>query len=197
MSDLDIVERKLRPEWRCAYEMIKGGHELEAVAESILKALARTLRERGGAPRLEEFSQAIDRHDRGLLDQRSLATFAAESEHQQATANGKVLARSVMDHFVCGPDGFLRGAPAIRLARGFLVRLVERCLFSQQRDYLVGKRFNSRAEAVQTETKLLGLMDFGLTRISSQLVEDSSARNLRAPRGAKRKSTEELLNQPL
>jgi hypothetical protein len=198
MPDLDIVERKLPPEWRRAYKLIKGSHELEAVAEEILKALARTLRDRGGAPGLEESAQALYRHDRGFLDDRSLVAFAAKLEQEQETANGKVLALSVMDQNVSGPDGFLRGAPNMRLAKRFLVRLVERCLFAQQRDYLVGKRFTSRAQAVETETRLLGLMESGLSKIASQLAEDSSAKNLRAPRSAQRKkSTRELLDQPL
>jgi len=197
MPDLDKVERKLLPEWRPAYKLIKGGHELEAVAQTALQCLVRTLRKRGGIPSLDESAQILDRHDRGLLDDRRLAAFAEKLAQQQESATGKVLARAVMDLVVSGPGGFLRGDPDIRLAKGFLVRLVERCLFSQQRDYLVGKRFSSRAEAVQTETELLGLMESGLTKIASRLAKDSSAANLRAPRSAKRNSTEELLNQPL
>lgn len=49
MPDLDIIERRLKGSWRAPYRLIKGGHPPEAVADSLIKAAAATLRGDGGS----------------------------------------------------------------------------------------------------------------------------------------------------
>lgn len=199
MPDLDRVERTLPPAWRAPYKLVKGGHPIEEVARAVMKVLARTLREKGGAPELDVLARILQRRDAGQLDDRSLSAAAERLELAMATRNGKLMAAALLHPDVSGPMSFLLGPADERLAQGFLERMVETVLLSKQRNYLIGKRFTDRQEAISLETELMALLRPHLARLARALVNDPSAKRLRAPSYPRpgRKSTQELLEQPL
>lgn len=199
MPDLDRVERTLPPAWRPAYKLVKGGQPIEEVARAVVKVAARTLREKGGAPELDVLAKVLQQRDAGRLDDRSLAAAANRLEQKMLTRNGKLMAAALLRPDVSGPTSFILGPPDERLAQGLLERMVENVLLSQQRDYLIGKRFASRQEAIAFETELMALLRPPFAKLGRRLVKDSSAKRLRAPSFAsvRRKSTKELLDQPL
>lgn len=199
MPDLDRVERTLPPAWRPAYKLVKGAQPIEEVARAVVKVVARTLREKGGAPELGVLAAVLQRRDAGLLDDRSLAAAASRLEQRMMTRNGKLMAAALLRPEVSGPTSFILGPPDERLAQGLLERMIENVLLSQQRDYLIGKRFASRQEEMAFESQLMAVLRPRLAELAKKLVKDPSANRLRAPSfpGAKRKGTKELLDQPL
>lgn len=201
MPDLDKVERNLPPAWRPAYKLVKGGQPIEEVARAVLKVVTRTLREKGGAPELRELAEILHRRDAGLLDDRSLAAVVDRLKQRMKTRNGRLVVAALLRPDVSGPASILLGPPDERLAQGLLVRMVENVLLSRQRNYLIGtgKRFASLQEAIKFESELMAVVRPRLGELARRLVKDPSANRLRAPSfpGAKRKSTKELLDQPL
>lgn len=199
MPDLDKVERRMPPSWRPAYKLTKGRQPVEEVAKAVLSCLTRWFRESGGLPAFQTFAGIVQRRDAGLLDERSLAAVASRLDHQMESRNGKLLAAALLSPAVSGLSSILRGPPHERLAQEGLVRIINNVLFSQQRDYLVGKRFASRRAALEFETQLMDLLRPQLGELARSLVKDPSAERLRAPSLplAKRRSTRDLLDQPL
>lgn len=198
MPDLDKVERKLPPAWRAPYRLVKGNHPLEVVARAVLKVLSETLRREGGIPWLPDLAMVVQERDAGLLDDRSLSAVARELEQQMTTRIGHLALSALLRPEVSGSAGVLLGRPDQRLAEGLLCRMVESILFSQQRDYLIGKRFRSRADAIAFETQLLAMLRPHFSNLARRLVGNPSADRLRAPSfPVARKSTAELLDQPL
>lgn len=197
MPDLDKVERNLRPEWQRAYRMIKGRHPIEEVVRVVLSCLAESVRRRGGAPRLLEVAELVDRYDRGLLDDRSFVTTLDRLERKMMSTSERTVARAALCPSVSGPASFLLGRPDERVSREYLTRLVEHDLFYPQRVYLLGRRFSTREEEVRFETDLLSRLRPGIDQLVQQLVRDPAGSHLRAPRGPRRRTTDELLNQPL
>lgn len=198
MPDLDRVERKLPKAWRAPYELIRGGQPDEAVARAVLCALTKFLREEGGAPRLPELAEILRERDAGLIDTRSLSRMAFRLEHEMTTRPGKLVAAALMRPEVSGSQSCLLGPPDRRIALSFLKRTIESILFSQQRDYLIGRRFGSRQEALHYESRLLSLLEPQLEKLAKRLAKRPSGRKLRAPSIPRlRKSTRELLDQPV
>lgn len=197
MPDLDRVERVLHPAWRVPYNLIKGGQPAEEIYRAILKALARLIREEGGLEGLANFVRAMQRHEAGQLDRRGFYEVVALLDHQMQTIDGKLLARAAHRPRIAG--AILQGPPAERLVRQFLMLKIEHGLFSQQRDYLVGKCFASRREALRFETETLGGLRRELGDLARSLSSGIDAKRVKAPRlrGIKKKSTRELLDERL
>lgn len=200
MPDLDEVERKLKPPWRSAYDLSKGGHDPEEVASQVVKVLAQLMREEGGIPELVDCARLVHEHEAGLIDDRSLDAAVWRLEHRAIQDNGKLLARAILRPSVSGAVGLLQGLPDERLAEQFLLGKMERELFTVQRGYLTHERerFSSLQEAIEFETKVRELARPGLRELARRLVRDPKAERLRAPRSRrKRKSTREILDEPL
>lgn len=199
MPDLDRVERNLPPAWRAPYKLVKGHHPLEEVARAVLKVLSGTLRREGGVPRLGELAKVVQQRDAGLLDDRRLSSVAFMLEQRMVTRTERLAVVALLRPEVSGPASVLLGPPDVRLAEGLLVRMVENTLFSQQRDYLIGRRFTSRQEAIAFETNLMSILRPHLANLARRLVRKPSADGLRAPSFSRspRKSTAALLDQPL
>lgn len=198
MPDLDRVERNLPPAWRAPYRLIKGNHPLEEAARAVLKVLSETFRREGGVPWLAELAMVVQERDAGLLDDRSLSAVALKLEQEMTTKTGRLALSALLRPEVSGPASVLLGRPDQRLAEGLLVRMVESNLFSRQRDYLIGKRFRSRADAISFETRLLAMLRPHLASLARRLIGNPSADRLRAPSfPVPQKSTAELIDQPL
>jgi len=200
MPDLDRIERNLHPAWRPAYKLVKGGQPLEEIARALLQGLARLLREEGGVPALSEFVHALQEHDVGRLDDRSFDAVVTNIERRmEESRSAKLLARAALRPAVSSFQAVLQGPPAERLLQTFLKLKIESELFARQRDYLIGKRFSSRAEEVAFETKLLGSIQPELEVLANRLCSDLRAERLKAPsrRRKRKKTTEELIDEPL
>lgn len=199
MPDLDRIERRLLPEWWPAYKLTKGAQPIEEVAAAIIRGLAALVRKSGGVPELPELARAIEHHDAGTLDDRSLAVLVRRLEQRTDSLMGKLLARAVLRPGVTGPASFLRGPPDERAALECLERTLEYGLFSKQRTYLVGKRFATLQEAIEFETRVRRILRGPLSQLARQLARNPSATLVRAPRvrRTRRKSTVELLDEPL
>jgi hypothetical protein len=199
MPDLDKVERKLLPAWRAPYGLVKGNHPLEEVAKSVLKVLSETLRREGGLPCLPELAMIVQQRDAGRLDDRSLSAIAFKLEQRMRTRTERLALAALQRPEVSGPASMLLGRPDQRLAEGLLVRMVENILFSQQRDYLVGKRFASREDAISFENDLLSMLRPHIGHLARRLVRNPQAHRLRAPSFPipHKKTTADLLDQPL
>lgn len=199
MPDLDKVERKLPPAWRAPYKLVKGHHPLEEVAKAVLKVLSETLRREGGVPRLGELAKVVQQRDAGLLDDRRLSSVAFMLEQRMGTRTERLAVAALLRPEVSGPSSVLLGPPDERLAQGLLVRMVENILFSQQRDYLIGKRFTSRQEAIAFESDLITILRPYLAELARRVARRPSAKRLRTPSFLRpqKKSTAELLDQPL
>jgi len=199
MPDLDRVERCLLPSWRPSYRLLKGGHPPEEVGRAALKALAEALRNHGGAPGLYEFAGAIADSDRGVLDPRSFAAMVQTIQQHFQGRHGRLMADSALGAVASGRLAFLEGPAHERIAKRFCEDLLSHSLFARARSFLVGKRFRSLSEAVQFEAQVRAAIDTELSSLAKRLTKNPAALGLRAPnyRGVRRKSTSELLNEPL
>ena len=78
------------------------------------------------------------------------------------------------------------------------IELVDHHFFGRARAYLVGERFSTFHEAKAWEQAVKKAMTIGIQKLANRLWQNPSAARLRAPkRTVARRSTRDLLNDPL
>lgn len=201
VPDLDRIERSLLRGWRPAWNLVKGGHSDDLVANALGKALACALREHQGAPQLLRMADALRGYESGALSRGSLqrvaSRFEAEMRHGR---HAKVAARSLLacaGRFDAGRA--LGGAEDQALAEEFCWRLAEHSFFGRVRGELVARHFESAAEERDWEQRIRRQMGPHVEKLAKALARDPSGRGIRAPSRGRtiRRTTVELLDEPL
>lgn len=211
MPDKDLFQRTFARGWRKVYRLARdGAGDDSEVSAACVAAAAKSLRETKGCPGFNEIAQIITNSNH---ERKSQPLFAAggvinlsgpveqvrqvEECHQQnrmtkiaARAARSLLARETL----IGNDADLKQSFAEKICND----LVDHHFFGRARNYLTEHRFGNFTEERKWETGVKEKLKGSLTKLASNLVKNPSSQNIRAPgRKGFRKSTQELLNQPL
>ena len=202
MPDLDIIERSAKRGWHGATRMYAGGAASAVeMRRPILKALAKSLRDSGGLPGLVDLSTIVQQVCTG-----DLSTLAAIREVRSVKRecgghlHTRVAAEAVATLIVeVHQESTTIIEPTTTVAERFLWGLVDHHLFGRARPYLVGQRFADYEAALQEENACKSSLAPYVRELAGRLVRDPTAKDLRAPsvRGSHRRSTAELLNEPI
>jgi hypothetical protein len=200
MPDLDLVARGLAKHWRVPYNLLKGGQSVQAISESLVKALAAELRESGGLLGYEDLLLASKQAQAKGSKARSLAEASrsielAFGQHPAA----KILARAAQKNLALIEAGRALPGP-FSLAEEHVRTVLRHQFFSRVTPRVIGreKRFSEVSEARAFETKIWAAVEHQLRKIAQSLVSDPTASTLRAPSYPRhRLTTAELIDMPL
>ena len=215
MAEGDRFERAFGAGWRGAYRRarIEGASPAE-VADKLITALARTLRERDGVPGFGEVEDAVERavwrlslHSRGAEEE---APILIESFNQldlivrdkDGHRHAKVAADVAKSLLV--QQGGLAGGDAIwpittKLAEATCTALVEHYFFATARQNLVAEGgIGDHEDARRWQQSVEEVMQPAIRQIAERLRKDPHAEALRAPnRTVKPQLTSDLLKEGL
>jgi hypothetical protein len=82
VPDLDQIQRSLNPGWRRPWNLLKGGHSLDLVAESLVDAVGNSIRRNAGEPAFESMVNAVAKHEARVIDSRTLQGMTRRMEQQ-------------------------------------------------------------------------------------------------------------------
>ena len=202
MPDLDIIERAAKRGWGGATRMYAGGlASADEMRGPILKALAKSLRDAGGLPGLNDLSMIVGRVCNGDLSARAAFTEMRTVEREYGGhLHTKVAAEAVCTLIVeLSQDSTMFIEPATAVAERFLTRLVDHHLFGRARPFLVGQRFADYGDALQEENACRSALAPHVRKLAAGLVRDPTGKSLRAPsvQRSHHRPTAELLNEPI
>jgi hypothetical protein len=215
MPDKDRFEKSIPSAWRKVFRLSKGGVASEAeLGDACSTALAHSLRQVGGCPGLQDMGHVLQDFVRGREDLLLLSpvggstlTEGFEALRQIERAQGghratKVaarVARSILVQ-VCRQNSLHVSEAQLgqMLSEQTCIELIDHHFFGRARAYLVGERFPTFREARAWEQAVKKTMNIGIQKLAARLWQDPSAARLRAPkRTVVRRSTRDLLNDPL
>jgi hypothetical protein len=203
MPDLDIVGRSLNKPWRSPYRLLKGGHPPDAVGDSMVKALAATLRETNGMSAFEPVVAAFLEADSGKVAGTSLGEMGEMSRAierafgQQREA--KLMVRAAQRTMIRVEAGMVLPGP-LSMVREYLRTLVNHHFFDKISGRLVGnrRRFPSVQHARAFEAAIWASIEPQLSNLATRLIRGTPTTELRAPKSLLHpRSTAELLDRPV
>jgi len=198
MPDRDVIERGLTRAWREPYRLLKGGHEAEIVAESLVRAIAADLRGCGGLPAFERVLEAYMKASPPRGKVRSLAEMSRTIEHEFGKSREtQLLTRAAQRSAAKAEAGRLLPG-AVPLAKEFLRSFLRHNFFSRVMGRLIGKRFTDIQAARAVEARVWQCLEPQLSRLARSIAANPEAGDWRAPRAERaHRSTADLLDAPL
>jgi hypothetical protein len=215
MPDQDRFEKSFVSTWRKVLRLSKGGIASEAeLGDACSTALAQSLHQSGGCPGLHEMANVL----RGFIrNQEDLPLLSATG------CSTRIKAFEALRQIEREQGGHRTTKVAARVARSILVQvskqnaphvseaqlgqmlseetcfgLVDHHFFGRARAHLVGERFSTFHEARVWEQAVKKTMSIGIQKLAASLWQEPSAARLWAPkRSVARRSTRDLLNDPL
>jgi hypothetical protein len=215
MPDEDRFQRSIPSAWRKVFRLSKGGIASEAeLGDACSTALAHSLRQGGGCPGLQEIGNVLQDFARGwenlpMLSPAGGSTliegFEALRQIERAQGGHRTTkvavraARTILVQLCRQADPHISEAQLGQLlSERTCIELVDHHFFGRARAYLVGERFSTPGEAKAWEQAVKKAMTIAIQKLANRLWQDPSAARLRAPkRTVARRSTQDLLNDPL
>ena len=215
MAEGDRFERAFRSGWLGAYRLARNGAAPTAeVADKVVTALTKTLREWGGVPGFGEMVEAV-----------GSAAWRLTLQPSSVGEGDAILIESftALDRIVREEDGHRHTKVAVDVAKSLLVQqgaptnghgiwpitthfaedtckaLVEHYYFATARQNLVAEgKVKDHKGAMHWQYSLEGVMRPALRQIAEKVAKDPHCEALRAPnRTVKPQSTSELLGEGL
>lgn len=215
MAEGDRLEKAFGAGWRSAYRLAREGVAPPAeVADKLVMALAKTLRERSGVPCFREMEEVLRNAARRLALQSSgvgeEAAILIESfnaldrivRDQQGHRNTKVAAK-VAKALLVQQGNYVNGHAfwplTMRFVENTCTALVEHYFFATARQYLVAEdKLGNHEQARQWQHSVVEALQPAIRQIAERLAKDPNAKSLRAPnRTVKPESTSDLLAEVL
>ena len=215
MAEGDRFERAFGAGWRSAYRRAREGVAPPAeVADKLVTALAKTLRERSGVPGFREMEEVVGnaawrltlqssgvREEAPILIQsfNALDRIVRDQDghrHAKITADA---ARSLLVQQGAHANGHGMSPMTSQLAENTCTALVEHDFFAIARPNLVAEgKLGNHEQARQWQHSVVEAMQPAIRQIAERLVKDPNAKALRAPnRTVKPQSTSDLLAEDL
>jgi hypothetical protein len=211
MPDKDLFQRTFARGWKKVYRLAKddAGDDSE-VGAACVAAVAKSLRETKGCPGFNEIAQIVTNinHDRrsqplfaagGVINfSKPLASIRQVEEKYEQNRMTKIAARAARS--LLARELMTRNGAELRqnLAEKICQDLIDHHFFGRGRNYLTEHRFGNFAEERKWETSVKEKLKASLSKLAANLVKDPNSTDIRAPgRKGVRKSTQELLDQPL
>lgn len=215
MAEGDRFERTFGAAWRGAYRRARNDAAPPAeIADELVTALARTLRDRGGVPGFREMEDAVGR-----------AVWRTSVQSSGAGEEAAILIESfnALDRIVRDKNGHRHTKVAADVAKGLLVQqgvldnghgiwpvtprlaentctaLVEHLFFATARQNLVAEgKIEDHEQARHWQRSVEEVMQPAIRQMAERLAKDPHSKALRAPkRTVKQQSTSKLLREGL
>ena len=201
MPEGDRFERTFRAGWRIAYQYTRDGKASpEEIADKLIKALAKNLREASGVPARREMTQLIaDCSPESLLDAYgALDRIVREHNGHRHAKMAADVAKSLIVQSLSGTAG-LDGDISRQFAERVCGAIVDNGFFVKAGTRLVEEgRFSNLQEFREWQGRIERVMEPSLAKIADRLIQRPDAEGLRAPnRISKKKTTSELLTEDL
>lgn len=198
MPDNDVVFRKLPGAWRRAYNVAKEVGTAGEVADELIYALARRLRETGGLPQLSRLASIVHSVAEERLSREDAIHALREFDRDSGNSVNARVAVSVARRMIGEPSTCPKGALSVEktLAYGFCQGLAEHEFFSRVRPTLTQQRFGDPSVTMAWQTECEEHMAPRVAKAAEHLVRDVSATHLRASKRDRRArpSTTEILH---
>ena len=202
MPDRDVLDRSSVPAWRGSRRLLTGGAAPpDEVAQAIIPALAKSLRDGGGLPGADHLAAVLSRFQLSELSAcEALAALRsverAFSGHRHTKVATQAVAGLIVQHEHCGSPA---SEPTEAVSLSFCLQMVDHHLFGRVRAELVGSRFADYGEALAWEQQCKDALRPRLTRLAMALARNPTAVGLRAPLAgiAARLSTADMLHEPV
>lgn len=193
MPDQDVIPRSVRGTWRQPYRALAGGYSAEEVGRAVTKALVASVRKDGGMPWVPVLAAGIEQ---------SLATGSREpwrAARRQALRGsaggaGLRLALEQAEGLLADETDSHAIDAETALVMNTLERVVEARVLAPARSELVERLGGYEAEQAYEHSVLHHVP---IQQIADSVIRHPDGNGLRAPRQGRRKSTAELLHQPL
>lgn len=212
MPDKDLFQRTFAAGWRRVYRLAEGAVSSNSeLGAACITALAKTLRESKGCPGFNEIAEIVSNVEQerksqplfaagGVLSlSKPLASIRQVEQKYKENRMTKVAARAARA-FLVKEKGTENGAGELKqnLAERICLDLADHHFFGRGRNYLVQHRFGTFAQERDWEHDVKDKMKPSLSKLADKLLKNPNSTTIRAPnRGGIRKSTQELLDEPL
>ena len=200
MPDLDIIDRNVLRGWRRPVRVLLGEGSPEEVAYEAKIAIARSLRETGGLPGLDDLVAILRQRMAGELDPHSahvrITAYENRFGHER---HAKIAAAAARRLLVKLNQGQVLGESLpLAVAHAFIRELLEHNVFGRVGPNL-GRHFRGWEEAHRRAQECRSAFAPDLERLAQQLVANPGAADLRAPPAPRgfRRSTADQLHQPI
>ena len=215
MAEGDRFEKAFVAGWRGAYQRVREGSAPPAeVADKLVGALSKTLRDKGGVPGLPAMIDVVIN---------AAWRFALQSSNAGEEATILIESLNALDRIVRGKGGHRNTQVAAEAARSLLAQqgthtngngawptaehfvenvcknLIDHYFFATARQNLVTEgKLGNHEQARQWQQHMEEVMGPSVRQVAERLVKDPLARTLRAPQHTvKRQSTSDLLGEVL
>ena len=193
MAELDRFEKTFRPGWRAAYNYARGGvASLDEIADKLIKTLAKTLRENSGVPGLQQMAEIVNGTGDGSLLQRFSALddiVRLEDGHRHCKIAAEV-AKSFLVQQAAYGKRLTSAESDIQFPKAVCGALVDHYYFANARQHLVTEgKVGNYEEARKWQAQLEDKAQAAMGGIAEQLVQNSRADTLRAPKANGRQGT--------
>ena len=213
MPEQDRFERSFRDGWRGAYRIARGGAPPAEVADKLVAALAKTLRETGGVPGLRQLEQVgesvpwrLTTQSRGIEEETAVRMAFTRidrivrdmSGHRNAMVAANT-AKSLLAQPGAEPNSGGFWPPRTQFVERTCLALMDHYFFASARANFVAEgKFRDHTEARQWQHAVEAATLPTLRKLAERLQKTPSGTALRAPnRSVRQQSTKELLGMGL
>lgn len=191
MADWDKFERGLHPLFRLPAKLARTGATAEEVSRSIVKAVAKMLKQDGGCPAFDEIIEVIAPYCQDGPQRKLCLGMTVSDADQQLDAIEREHEHPLTHIAVCAAKGIclqgaldapISGATDIVFNERFVQEVINDQLLGRIGESMIPKRFNTPTALGLFEDKVRELMSDGVQRVAVDLATDPTATKLRAPR---------------
>lgn len=199
MPDRDWYTLNVARNWRGAARRVEEGTSLPRVGDLALRALARTLRETGGVPGLDDFAGIVREYAAGRKT--ILEAFSALRQANLLAGGSQLtqFAKQAAESTIMAIDRHeAKGDPTHEIRCRFIECAFEGLLFGPARWRWIPSRFGTYKEAHDWQLQCVAFMAPRIGKLAQALVRHPSGAGLRAPsRVSPQERTADLLYQPV
>jgi hypothetical protein len=196
MPDRDWYSDHLDKNWRSVARRIERGDGDARVGDLALGALAKTVRDSGGLPDLDQITSVVVDFMRGLTIPLAFGKLRVIRQQSAESKLDHCLTVAAEATIVAISRGAMIGDPVSEICRRFVTTALDTYLFGPARPKHVGKCFNTLAEAHAWRGQCIQKMAPQIDHLAMSLVQHSSGLGLRAPRRViPREATVDMLFQ--
>ena len=201
MPEGDRFERAFRAGWRSAFRYARDGiASPEEIADKLVKALAKNLRDTSGVPGFPDMTQLItDCSPATLLDSyEALDRLVREYDGHRHAKIAADVAKSLIVQSLSETAG-IGGNISTQFAERVCEAIVDNGFFAKAGTSLVEEgRFSNLQEFREWQGEIERMIEPSVAKVAKQLVQRPDAKSLRAPnRMSRKKTTSELLGENL
>jgi hypothetical protein len=193
VPDQDVIPHSIRGAWRRPYRALTSGYSAEDVGRTVTRALVASIRKEGGMPWAPVLAAGIEQ-SRAAGSREPWEAARRQALRRSGGVAGLRLALEQAEGLLADETGRPATDAETALVMTTLEREVEARVLAPARRELVERLGGYEAEQ-EYEHSVLDYVP--IQQIADSVIQHRDGKGLRAPRQSRRKSTAELLEEPL